>query len=291
MKQSSRNKWINHDSDTRQSEKSELAFVTDLLEFKSFLDVVTLCNIVILMNALDGRTYGLAEFGSIPPEAHLSCIYTRGKCIDLLKWIDQYYTLRDPFTKRTDTCSWMMQEYFSQQISAIKAHKNQAEKNGIWGSESAQNCSGEQLSKELDMVAKIFPGGIKKRFLPSLASTLAWKGVAYGVECKRNPSYKSELINFYLNTSISLLVEDENFSYYKNLGVTEGDEQLLAHVADQGCVTDAGKYFFVLLSQYSSSVLQRAIGPLSVAEHDENHIGHPPQTFQQFRCIVNTYHL
>jgi hypothetical protein len=171
--------------------------VPDIEDFKSLLDVVTLCNLVILMNVLDGRTYQSDEAGSLSVQERLSCIYTRGKCIDLLNWIDERYRLRDPFTNEFDRCSWMMRQYFFQQISVIKSYKNDAENEGILGSDSALNCSAKRVSKELDMVAQIFPGGNKKPTLPSMTSTsLVWNGVRYDVERKRNSSCKSMLHNF-----------------------------------------------------------------------------------------------
>lgn len=250
--------------------------VPDLQEFKSFLDVVTLCNLVILMNVLDGRTYHSDESTSISAEERLSCIYTRGKCIDLLNWMDQKYRLRDPFTQETDRCSWMVQEYLFHQISVIRTYKKEAENNGICGSDSARNCTAEQVSKELKMVAKLFPGTNNKQSLPSMASTsLAWNGVNYDVECKRHSSCISMLIYFYLNTCISPLIgPEETYEYYNNLGSTEGDKQFLAaHVAVQGNASNAGKGFLYLFSSSSSNILQRVAGPKSaLGSHDINPI-------------------
>jgi hypothetical protein len=171
--------------------------VPDIEDFKSLLDVVTLCNLVILSNALDGRTYQLVQTGSISAEERLSSIYARGKCIDLLNWIDEHYRLYDPKQKNTDRCSWMIAEYFVQQISAIKIHKMEAEKNGICGSDSAQNCTAKQVSNELDMVSAIFPGANKGHTKPSMTTiSLAWIGLCYDVESKRTSGSKSSSLIF-----------------------------------------------------------------------------------------------
>jgi hypothetical protein len=172
--------------------------VPDIEDFKSFLDVVTLCNLIILMNALDGRTY---QSGSISSEERLSSIYARGKCIDLLIWIDEKYRLREPSTEnfdgteRIESCSWMMMEYFLQQISTIRSYKQEAEKSDIQGSDSSQDCTAKQVSKELEMVRKIFPGSNKKRRLSCMtSSSLAWIGIKYHVECKHRSSSMSKFL-------------------------------------------------------------------------------------------------
>ena len=182
--------------------------VPDIEDFKSFLDVVTLCNLILLMNVLDGRTY---QSGSISSEERLSSIYARGKCIDLLNWIDENYRLHEPSTENFDgiekieRCSWMMTEYFLQQISAIRSYKQEAEKIGIRGTDSAQNCTAEQLSKELEMVQKIFPGSNKKHSLSGMtSSSLAWIGIKYRVECKRRSSPMSKFFYSCVNISNSL---------------------------------------------------------------------------------------
>lgn len=197
------------------------------------------------MNALDGRTYKL---NGISSEERLSCIYARGKSIDLLNWIDQRYKLREPSTERfdgpeqTERCSWMMMEYFLHQTTAIRSYKREAVKSGIWGSESARNCTLELLSKELDMVVKIFPGSNKKHRHPSMASTsLAWNGINYYVECKRQSYSTSKFLLFSLNTSNSQHIEcEKSFEYYNDLGSTEGDRAFLAHIAPPA---DAGRFF------------------------------------------------
>jgi len=145
------------------------------------------------MSVLDGRTY---VSNSISSEERLSSIYARGKCIDLLIWIDQRYRLHEPLTENTERCSWMMKEYFLQQIAAIKIYKQEAENNGIGGSDSARNCTAEQLSRQLEMIAKIYPGP-KKLTLPFMGwKSLAWSGVEYNVECKRQSYSTSKFLFF-----------------------------------------------------------------------------------------------
>ena len=247
--------------------------IPDIEDFKSLLDVVTLCNLILLMNVLDGRTY---QSGSISSEECLSSIYARGKCIDLLIWIDERYRLHEPSTdnfdgtEKIEHCSWMMTEYLLQQISAIRTYKQEAEKSAVWGSDSARNCTAEQVSKELDMVGKIFPGSNKKRRLPSMtSSSLAWNGVKYRVECKRHSSSMSKLLYSCVNTSNSLHIErEQSFEYYNELGSTEDDRVFLAHIAAQGEMTDAGR-FFGTFSESSSNNLQRVAGPTSAVENDD----------------------
>ena len=178
--------------------------VPDLLEFKSFLDVVTLCNLILLANVLDGRTYRSDGSASISAEERLSSIYTRGKCIELLNWMDSKYRLRDPYSQEIDRCYWFFQEYLLQQISAIRSYKKEAEKDEIL---SAGKCTAKELSEQLDMVGKLFPRTNKKQGLPSLASTsLAWNGVIYHVECKRHTSCISMLFHLFQLKSLLITV-------------------------------------------------------------------------------------
>ena len=174
--------------------------VPDLKEFKSFLDIVTLCNINILMNALDDQTYLPAESdnpdleamvkhnaNAIPFKECLSCIYTWGKSMDLLNWINDNYMLRDPATGQTETGMAIMVGYILQQIYAIWRYKVEVEEAGIHGSENALYFSRSNLGKQLLMVVKIFPNiseEMQNFSLPSqqVASSLAWKGVGYEVE-------------------------------------------------------------------------------------------------------------
>lgn len=176
--------------------------VPDLQDFKSFLDIVTLCNAVILSNALDGRTYQAAELGSdsgpgvnsMPTEERLGCIYARGKCVDLLNWIGGSYGLRDPATQENEPCFPMMAAYFRQQTSAIRGYKISGERDGIWGSDTALHCSEAELSDQLKMALDIFPQASHNNPFPSLRSTsLAWQGTTYDVVALNSrPSSRGE---------------------------------------------------------------------------------------------------
>lgn len=178
--------------------------VPDLREFKSFLDIVTLCNAVILINALDGRTYQATELESdsdlgmnlMPMEERLGCIYARGKCVDLLNWIDSNYGLQDPTTQdmEIEPCHPMMVAYFRQQTSAIKVYKLNGERDGIWGSDTALHCSGVQLADQLNMAHDVFPRACDNNPFPSLLSTsLAWQGPTYDVVARNgHPSSRGE---------------------------------------------------------------------------------------------------
>lgn len=151
-----------------------------------------MCNIGILINALDGRTYQ-SDITAISPKERLSCIYARGKSIDLLKWINDNYRLLDSTKRKSEPCLLIMQQYFFQQTSAIKMYKDRAEKEGISGSETARNCSSDELSKQLDMAIEVFPGlqGNEPPFFLT-STSLAWQGDIYRVEQGRNTSCKSE---------------------------------------------------------------------------------------------------
>lgn len=156
-------------------------------------------------NALDGRTYVSAESKSgsendanaIPMEERFSCIYTWGKCIDILNWIDDNYMLRDPATGLREPPMPMLLTYFLEQISAINAYKKEAEEKSIWGSDTAVDCSQDRLAEQLSMVAEIFPeleGTEKRHFsIPNAKSpSLAWQGVQYEVLCDKKPLHISE---------------------------------------------------------------------------------------------------
>jgi hypothetical protein len=176
--------------------------IPDLQEFKSLLDVVTLCGLNILINALDGRTYQPKgskyeleqfDYNVIPTADRMGYIYTRGKCLELLSWIGDNYSLRDPAANLKEPSLPMMVAYICQQASVIKAYKVAAEKDSILGSDNALSCTAKQLAKQLDMAVDLLPGEhIEKNsfgFLDSPTS-LAWTGVQFEVLCDDKPQYQ-----------------------------------------------------------------------------------------------------
>jgi hypothetical protein len=115
--------------------------------------------------------------------------------MDMLNWINDSYILQDPATGRREPFMSMAVAYLRQLISAIKAYKDEAEKNSIWGSDTAVSCSREKLAEQLDMAMEVFPEVVKKRH-PSVSNrrpiSLAWKGVLYEVLCDGKPLHKSK---------------------------------------------------------------------------------------------------
>lgn len=104
-----------------------------------------------------------------------------------LDWIGNNYTLQDPTTERSEPCMPMIMAYLFQQTYIIQQYKRNAEAEGISGSETAENCSGNALALQLLMAVKIFPEAgdkMEKFSIPVEQSTsLAWKGVMYKVLC------------------------------------------------------------------------------------------------------------
>jgi hypothetical protein len=172
--------------------------IPDLQEFKSLLDIVTLCGLNILSNALDSRTYEprgskyeLEEFdyNIIPKVDRNAYMYTRGKCLELLCWIGNNYSLRDPAENLKEPSLPMMVAYITQQASAIKAYKVAAEEVSILG--NALKCTAKQLAWQLEVALNLLPGQqrIKKKnfgFLDSPTS-LAWTGAQFEVLCDDKP--------------------------------------------------------------------------------------------------------
>lgn len=113
-----------------------------LTEFNSVLDLFTFCNLMVMANILDVRTYETAPGASeesasallekhdangIPAKERYEMAYVRGCCFDILCWFFHVYIIFDKETGETiDGFNQVAMQYLAQQASAIIEFKRKA---------------------------------------------------------------------------------------------------------------------------------------------------------------------
>lgn len=75
----------------------DFGHVPRLTDFDSLIDLLSFCNILILANVLDHRTYD-EDVDAIPVKERYEMAYARGRCWDILLWVFHFYEV---FEKRT----------------------------------------------------------------------------------------------------------------------------------------------------------------------------------------------
>jgi hypothetical protein len=126
----------------------ELGHVPNLKDFNSVLDLFTFCNMIIMMNVLDLRTYieseeagkGLLEehdVNSIPSLERYEMAHARGRCWDILLWFFSAYEIFDKDSgEPIDGFKEVAMRYLAHQGSAIIQFKSRALKSklddGAW---------------------------------------------------------------------------------------------------------------------------------------------------------------
>lgn len=114
------------------------------MDFESVLDLFTFCNIIILMNVLDPRTYEVGpipqrsrksgselwekhDLNTIPAMERYQMAHARGLCFDILHW---FFTTHELFDKETSLpingFNDVAMTYLAHQGSVILAYKRQA---------------------------------------------------------------------------------------------------------------------------------------------------------------------
>jgi hypothetical protein len=181
------------------SPEYDLGHVPSLADFDSVLDLFTFCNIIILMNVLDFRTYkdsrehfeGVTsdasyayDLNAIPLVERLEIAYARGRCFDMLRWFFSAYELYqndsgvaiDGFTK-------VAMPYLARQASLILEYKRRALKDGL---DNASCCTAKPLERQIRLCFEGYPEVCNAMPQESLAEdlegSLAWPNPeCYGV--------------------------------------------------------------------------------------------------------------
>lgn len=122
----------------------------DVNTFQGLINLLSLCNLVILGNVLDFRTYVAPnqspghpadsrqkklmktyDRNNIPKEERLSMVYTRGLALEIFQWVRDLCEVRNPDGEVIDiTCL-----YLTQQLASLLRYKDEAQ---------AANVSGER---------------------------------------------------------------------------------------------------------------------------------------------------
>jgi hypothetical protein len=125
----------------------EQGHIPTLVDFDSVLDLFTFCNLIILMNVLDPRTYAALpqmsgestlelwknhDRNSIPATERYQMAHARGLCWDILRW---FFTAYEIFDKESGQAIEGFNEvamaYLAHQASVILAYKREALMNGL----------------------------------------------------------------------------------------------------------------------------------------------------------------
>jgi hypothetical protein len=114
----------------------ELGHVPNLTSFEGVLDLFTFCNLIILANVLDCRTYEPGPGGvkdedhdvnGIPAKERYEMAYARGRCWDIFRWFFSKYEI---FEKESglaiDGFTEVAMRYLSDQGSTILEFKRRA---------------------------------------------------------------------------------------------------------------------------------------------------------------------
>ena len=115
--------------------------VPKLTNFNSVINLFTFCNVMILMNVLDLRTYQRPQgdylwytydVNSIPAKERYEMSYARGRCWDILLWFFHVYQIFDKDTGESiNGFEEVAVSYLSHQCSAIIHCKKGALKNRL----------------------------------------------------------------------------------------------------------------------------------------------------------------
>jgi hypothetical protein len=130
----------------------------ELRGLDELLDIFSLCNILILSNVLDDRTY-CPSGTAIPLTERYTIAYARGLCLWLLDALDRLYVLATVgseanFTDNLTSVGSIAAKFLAQQSAAILDYKQTAEKNGMRG---ALHCTSSKLRRQLEGCLTIWP--------------------------------------------------------------------------------------------------------------------------------------
>jgi len=133
----------------------------DLKGLEALLDIFSLCNILILSNILDERTYWPSNTGAIPLDEHYTCAYARGLSLCLLDALDQLFTLvtvgpsGSEVTNDFTSIRTIAAKFLAQQSAAILDYKRRAEQSGMQG--ATHHCTSSKLRQQLEGCLALWP--------------------------------------------------------------------------------------------------------------------------------------
>lgn len=148
----------------------------DLTTIQGLLDLLSLCNLVILGNVLDHRTYSapnqdaeteatprqrnrmdLYDHNAMPSQERDSSVYARGVCIQMLHWCMAHFEIQDSRTGRIIDEN-VAASHLVRQAIALQKYKNVATSKGIKG---APHCTPADLDRQIGNALKTYPAAYK----------------------------------------------------------------------------------------------------------------------------------
>ncbi|KAF8957876.1 hypothetical protein BDZ97DRAFT_1669173, partial [Flammula alnicola] len=137
----------------------------DVQTFPGLVNLLSLCNLVILGNVLDFRAYSApnqkAEDGADPhqqvlmdhydrnnisKQERVSMMFARGIALELVRWVREFCVVTSP---KGEVIPDLPSDYISRQMAALLKYKAEAEQNEIVG---APHCTLELLQKQINDV-------------------------------------------------------------------------------------------------------------------------------------------
>ena len=130
----------------------------DLRGLDELLDILALCNILILSNVLDNRTY-CPSGPAIPLTERYTIAYARGLCLWLVEALDRLFVLATLGSEATvadnlTSVKSIAAKFLAQQSAVILNYKQMAEKSGMQG---AAHCTSSKLQQQLEGCLRIWP--------------------------------------------------------------------------------------------------------------------------------------
>jgi hypothetical protein len=142
-----------------------------LTDFNSVLDLFTLCNLIILSNVLDLRTYQISpetsptsslkysrklkdlhDVNAIAATERYQMAHSRGCCFDILHWYFKKYEIFDKETlEPVDGFNVVAMEYLRHQASVILVYKKKALAEEGEDSTDSQFCTAEDLESQMNL--------------------------------------------------------------------------------------------------------------------------------------------
>ncbi|PPQ75956.1 hypothetical protein CVT26_005784 [Gymnopilus dilepis] len=164
-------------------DSEEFEHLPKLDTFSGVLDLLSLCNAIILANALDPRTYSVPgqgeeeeaskeramametyDLNDIPHAERLEMIHARGICVHLLQWFEAHFEIQD---KRNDHVIGIVAgAYLGRQAATIVNYKAAACPIAGHKVEGAPHCSPDMLNKQVKNAIQVWPDA-KQNFDPT----------------------------------------------------------------------------------------------------------------------------
>lgn len=146
----------------------ELGHIPDPSTLSGALDLFAFCFLVILGNALDFRTYINAkgvpleeaeahDQNGITLEERVNICQARGVCLELLHWWESSYRAINPPTVYSTTDTALTTCLIVAQAATLLKYKASAEEDER---EGAPGCTASLLSRQIENVISIVPGGL-----------------------------------------------------------------------------------------------------------------------------------